>query len=68
LQTQGGRQVVTFGLKQLRDQPPGGIVLRGPWPKESRVSVDGRVVEGPADEIRLLRTPAQVRVDLPVTP
>jgi hypothetical protein len=59
----GDRKVIEFTLKPLRTMPPGGIVLRGPWPKASRVWVDGRVVEGPADEIRLLRTPARVRIE-----
>ena len=59
----GARKVIEFALKPLRTMPPGGIVLRGPWPKASRVWVDGRVVEGPADEIRLRRTPARVRIE-----
>jgi hypothetical protein len=64
----GGRKVVTFDLKQLREQPLGGIVLRGPWPLDSRVWIDGREVAGPAHEIRLSRSPAHVRIELPVTP
>ena len=54
--------VIEFAVKPLRTMPPGGLVLRGPWPKASRVWVDGRVVEGPADDIRLLRTPVRVRI------
>ena len=60
-----GRTVVAFDLQALRTQPPGGIVLRGPWPAASRVWIDGRAIDGPADAIRLPRTPAHVRVELP---
>ena len=63
--TVAGRKLVEFELKALRTLPPGGIELRGPWPKTSRVWIDGRVVDGAADEIRLLRTPARVRIELP---
>ncbi len=58
-----GRQQVEFNVQALRTQPPGGIVLRGPWPKASRVWVDGQAVAGAADEIRLARTPARVRIE-----
>lgn len=47
----------------LRTQPPGGISLRGPWPADARVHVDGRLVDGPADAIALTRTPARVRIE-----
>ena len=59
----GGR--IDFDVNALREQPPGGVALRGPWPDASRVWVDGRRVPGPAGEIRLGRTPARVRVELP---
>jgi hypothetical protein len=66
---EGKRKTVTFELQKLRDQPPGGITLRGPWPKDARAWIDGRAVDsGTADEIRLSRTPARVRIELPVTP
>ena len=61
--TAGPRTVIEFALKPLRTMPPGGILLRGPWPKASRVWIDGRAVEGPADKIRLLRAPARVRIE-----
>ena len=54
--------VVTVDVQALRSQPPGGITLRGPWRADARVEVDGRAVDGPADTIRLLRTPARVRI------
>jgi hypothetical protein len=63
--TEAGRQIVQFDLQALREQPPGGIVLRGPWPKASRAWVDGVAVNGPADAIRIVKTPAQVRIELP---
>jgi hypothetical protein len=62
-----GRTVVTFDLQALRAQPPGGIVLRGPWPRASRVWIDGRAIDGPADAIPLPQTPAHVRIELPRT-
>ena len=61
--TRGGRHVVQFDLKKLRAAPPGGIVLRGPWPADGRVWIDGVAAAGPADAIRLARTPARVRVE-----
>jgi len=61
--TADARTVMEFALKPLRTMPPGGILLRGPWPKASRVWVDGRAVEGAADKIRLLRAPARVRIE-----
>ena len=63
--TIGDRKVVVFNLKRLRTQPPGGIALRGPWDKASRVWIEDRMVEGTADAIRLTRTPARVRNELP---
>ena len=59
--TAGGRHVVRFDLHEMRERPPGGIVLRGPWPADAQVSVDGVDIAGPADAIHL-RTPASVRV------
>jgi len=61
--TTGGRRLVRLDVKKLRTAPPGGIVLRGPWPADARVRVDGADVAGPADAIRLTRTPARVRVE-----
>ena len=52
-------------VQALRTQPPGGIELRGPWPKTARVWIDGVARAGAADAIRLSRTPAQVRIELP---
>jgi hypothetical protein len=55
--------VIDIEVRALRTQPPGGITLRGPWPKTARVRVDGRVVTGPADAISLTRTPVHVRIE-----
>ena len=63
--TVAGRRVVEFDVDAMRTQPPGGISLRGPWPRASRVSIDGRAVDAPADDIALHRTPARVRIELP---
>ncbi len=61
----GAGKTIVFELRGLRDMPRGGIVLRGPWPKDSRVRVDGRAVPGAADAIRLTGSPTRVRIDLP---
>ena len=63
LRTLRGRHVVQFDLKKLRSVPPGGIVLRGPWPADARARIDGVAAAGPAETIRLARTPARVRVE-----
>jgi len=59
------RKAVEIDVSALRVQPPGGIVLRGPWPRSLRVSIDGAASAGGADAIRLARTPARVRIELP---
>ena len=61
----GGRRVIDLDIQALRTFPPGGVVLRGPWPVDARVLVDGVAVPGAADSIRLVRLPARVRVELP---
>jgi F5/8 type C domain len=63
--TSVGRTVVDVEIDALRDRPPGGIALRGPWPAGSQVWIDGRAVAGAADDIRVPRTPARVRIALP---
>jgi hypothetical protein len=63
--TEDARKVVEIDVGALRAEPPGGIVLRGPWPKGSRVSIDGVTRAGAADAIRLPRTPAHIRIELP---
>ncbi len=63
--TVAGRTTIAFALKALRTQPPGGIELRGPWPRDARVSIDGRPVPTPADRITLLGAPVRVRIEFP---
>lgn len=63
--THAGRTTISFELKALRTPPPGGIELRGPWPANARVSIDGRPTATPADRITLPRTPVHVRIDFP---
>jgi hypothetical protein len=63
--TAAGRTSIAFELKALRMQPPGGIELRGPWPADARVSIDGQPVATPADRIALPRTPVRVWIDFP---
>jgi hypothetical protein len=63
--TVAGRTTIAFQLQALRTQPPGGIELRGPWPADARVSIDGQPVATPADRIALPRTPVRVWIDFP---
>jgi hypothetical protein len=65
--TKQGRRVVELEVNALRSPPAGGIVVRGPWPKASRVWIDGVASAGPADAIRLARSPAHLRIELPST-
>jgi hypothetical protein len=55
--------VIDVEVAALRTTPPGGIELRGPWPKTARVAIDGQPMEGPADAIRLTHTPVRVRIE-----
>ncbi|HKX42322.1 MAG TPA: discoidin domain-containing protein [Burkholderiaceae bacterium] len=52
-----------FDVRGLREMPPGGLWLRGPWPADAKVTIDGAAVAGPADAIRLPSTTAQVRIE-----
>lgn len=54
---------IEFDVQALRELPPGGLWLRGPWPPGARVSIDGVPVAGSAELIRLPRTPARVRIE-----
>jgi len=63
--TRNGRKVIDIDVRALRTQPPGGMIIRGPWPKSSRVWIDGVATASAADAIRLPRTPARVRIELP---
>ncbi|HEY9066077.1 MAG TPA: discoidin domain-containing protein [Burkholderiaceae bacterium] len=54
---------VEFDVRGLREMPPGGLWLRGPWPADAKVRIDGVAVAGPADSIRLPSTTAQVRIE-----
>jgi hypothetical protein len=60
----GARKTVEIDVDALRMEPPGGIVLRGPWPRSAHVSIDGVANAGSADVIHLSRTPAHVRIEL----
>ena len=50
-------------MQALRELPPGGLWLRGPWPAAARVSIDGVPVAGSAELVRLPRTPARVTIE-----
>jgi hypothetical protein len=54
---------IEFDVQALRELPPGGLWLRGPWPAGARVSIDGEPVAGSAGLIRLPRTPVRVRIE-----
>jgi hypothetical protein len=55
--------VIEFDVQALRELPPGGLWLRGPWPAGARVWVDGVPLAGSAESIRLPRTPVRVRIE-----
>ena len=57
------RSAIEFDVQSLRELPPGGLWLRGPWPAGAHVSIDGAPVAGSAELIRLPRTPARVRIE-----
>ena len=59
----GRGPAIEFDVQALREMPPGGLWLRGPWPAAARLTIDGVPVAGPADMIRLPRTPVRVRVE-----
>ncbi|MEP7298545.1 MAG: hypothetical protein ABI702_20360 [Burkholderiales bacterium] len=54
---------IDVAIDALRVMPPGGVVLRGPWPTTARVFVEGHLVGTPADSIMITRTPAHVRIE-----
>ncbi|MDP9045097.1 MAG: hypothetical protein M3O01_09855, partial [Pseudomonadota bacterium] len=65
---ENGRRVVDFDWQGLERMPPGGIRLRGPWPADARVTVDGKRIAGGAADIALGATRAHVRIDAPDRP
>ena len=54
---------IEFDMQALRELPPGGLWLRGPWPAGARVSIDGVPLPGSAELIRLPRTPVRLRIE-----
>ena len=54
---------IEFEVQALRELPPGGLWLRGPWPASARVWIDGAPVSGSAESIRVPRTPVRVRIE-----
>ena len=54
---------IDIRVSALRSWPPGGVTLRGPWPRDARVSIDGRSVDIAADAIALRHTPTYVRIE-----
>ena len=59
----GAADAIDVRVSGLRSLPPGGVILRGPWAKNARVVVDGRVADVPADAIVLTQLPARVRIE-----
>jgi hypothetical protein len=59
----GADGVVDVRVSGLRSWPRGGVTLRGPWGKNARIAVDGRITEVPADAIALSQLPSHVRVE-----
>jgi hypothetical protein len=58
-----GKGVFDIRVSGLREMPPGGVILRGPWAKDARVVIDGRIADVPADAVVLTRLPARVRIE-----
>jgi hypothetical protein len=59
----GANGAIDVRVSGLRSFPRGGVTLRGPWDKNARVAIDGRIVDGPADAITLSHLPADVRIE-----
>ena len=59
----GAGGAIDIRVSSLRSFPRGGVTLRGPWGKDARVTIDGRITDVPADAIVLARLPAHVRVE-----
>ncbi len=57
--------VIDVHVSALSSLPPGGLMLRGPWARNARVTIDGRIADVPAGAIVLTRLPAHVRVEQP---
>jgi hypothetical protein len=59
----GADAAIDIRVSGLRSIPRGGVILRGPWARTARVTIDDRVAEVSADAISLTRLPAHVRVE-----
>ncbi len=59
----GGDRRVIFEMAPLRDVPPGGVWLRGPWPAGAVMRVDGRRVPAQAQGVRLPSGGGRVVID-----
>ena len=59
----GADGAIDIRVSGLNALPRGGVTFRGPWSRDARVSIDGRITTGPADAIKLLRLPTHVRVE-----
>ncbi|MGZ5130244.1 MAG: hypothetical protein ACXWCJ_03325 [Caldimonas sp.] len=59
----GAKGVIDVHVSGLSSLPPGGLMLRGPWARNARVVIDGRIADVPADAILLSHLPTHVRVE-----
>ncbi len=59
----GADGVINVRVSGLRSWPRGGVTLRGPWGKNARIAIDGRITDVPADAIALSQLPTHVRVE-----
>ena len=50
----GADGAIDVRVSGLRSFPRGGVTLRGPWGKNARVTIDGRITDVPADAISLV--------------
>ena len=59
----GADGAIDVRVSGLHSFPRGGVTLRGPWGKNARVTIDGRITDIPADAIFLSHLPTHVRVE-----
>jgi hypothetical protein len=59
----GAGGAIDIRVSGLNALPRGGLILRGPWDRNARVTIEGRITESPADAIALPSLPVHVRVE-----
>jgi hypothetical protein len=59
----GADGAIDVRVSGLSSFPRGGVTLRGPWGRNARVAIDGRIAGVPADAIALSHLPTHVRIE-----